>query len=78
MKGVSQPTAAGSRDWASLEGRFDLTATHDGLGHIPVRVRLRSGPYDDDWRLEGVIWLEAGGLDTVARAAARFEAAKAT
>ena len=64
----------GEREWASIEGLFDLTATHDGLGHVSLRVRLRSGLYDEDWNAGGVIWLDAGGLSKLAREAAAFEA----
>ena len=62
----------GERGWASLEGDFRLAATHDGLGHIALVVRLRSGPEPDRWRVEGTIWLEPGQLDALAREAAAF------
>jgi Family of unknown function (DUF6228) len=68
----------GERDWASIEGLFDLTATHDGRGHIALRVRLRSGLYDEDWNVGGVIWLDAGGLSDLAREAAAFEVSDST
>ena len=62
----------GETTWSSLEGDFDLTATHDGLGHVALQVRLRSGPYAEDWVAMGTIWLDAGQLDAVARDAAAF------
>ena len=65
----------GERTWSSLEGDFDLVATHDGLGHVAVQVRLRSGPYAEDWVATGTIWLDAGQLDGVARDAAAFTSA---
>jgi hypothetical protein len=52
----------GERTWASIEGAFDLAATHDGLGHVALRVRIRSGLYDDDWTVTGFVWLDAGPL----------------
>jgi hypothetical protein len=64
----------GERTWASIEGSIDLTATHDGLGHVALRVRLRSGLAVDDWAAAGVIWLDAGGLRHVARQAVAFDA----
>jgi Family of unknown function (DUF6228) len=64
----------GEREWASIEGLFELTATHDGLGHVSLRVRLRSGLYDEGWNVGGVIGLDAGGLSNLAREAAAFEA----
>jgi Family of unknown function (DUF6228) len=66
----------GERTWSSLEGDLDLAATHDGLGHVALRVRLRSGPYEEDWLATGTIWLEAGQLDATARDAAAFTGAR--
>ncbi len=66
----------GVRDWSSIEGTLDLRATHDGLGHVPMRVRIRSSLYEDAWNVEGTVWLEAGGLSKLARDAAAFEAAQ--
>jgi Family of unknown function (DUF6228) len=62
----------GERRWSSLEGDFELAATHDGLGHVALEVRLRSGPYEEDWLATGTIWLDAGQLNAVARDAAAF------
>jgi Family of unknown function (DUF6228) len=62
----------GERTWRSLEGDFDLAATHDGLGHVALEVRLRSGPYAADWLATGTLSLDAGQLDAVARDAAAF------
>lgn len=66
----------GARDWSSIEGTFDVS------GH-PRRARpcrpsrpLRSGLYDEDWRVESVIWLDAGGLTQLAREVAAFESAE--
>lgn len=64
-----------SDDWRGWEeGSFDLTASHDGLGHVALRVRMRSGLYDDDWTATAVIWLDAGELRQVARRVAAFDA----
>ena len=67
---------AGERTWSSLEGDFDIAATHDGLGHVALRVGLRSGPYAEDWLATGTIWLDAGQLEAVARHAAAFTSAR--
>jgi hypothetical protein len=64
----------GERGWSSLEGDFDLSATHDGLGHVALAVRLRSGPYEEDWLVQGTIWVDAGQLNAVARNAAALHA----
>lgn len=66
----------GERTWSSLEGDLDLSATHDGLGHIALEVRLRSGPYAEDWLVRGTIWLDAGQLNAVARDAAALSSAR--
>jgi hypothetical protein len=39
---------------------------------ISPLVRLRSGPYAEDWVVTSTIWLDAGQLNAVARAAAAF------
>ena len=63
----------GERQWRSLEAEAALSATHDRLGTITLAVRLRSSVYTDigpTWSASGVIFLDAGGLDTLARDAA--------
>ena len=63
------------RTWASIEGAFDLAATHDGLGHVALRVRIRSCQHDDEWTVSGVLLLDAGQqLARVARRAVAFDA----
>jgi hypothetical protein len=66
----------GERTWTSIEGGLDLAASHDGLGHVALRVRVRSGLYGDAWTARGVIWLDAGQLGRVAREVAAFEASR--
>lgn len=63
----------GARAWSSLEAELDFEATHDGLGYVELRVRMRGGPYPEDWRAEGIIWIDAGRLETLARAARSFD-----
>lgn len=58
--------------WDSLEGELALRCSHDRLGHIAIRVELRSGPMDNDWRLEATVMAEAGQLEAIARRAASF------
>jgi hypothetical protein len=41
-----------------------------------LQVRLRSGPYAEDWLATGTIWLDAGQLDAVARDAAVLASAR--
>ncbi len=56
---------SGAKRWRSLEGKIELSATHDGLGRIGLLVVL-SEPYGE-WKAEGTVALEAGSLDTPAR-----------
>ena len=64
----------GEKKWEDLEHRFGLTATSDSTGHITLKVFLRDSQYSG--RVEVPIYLEAGGLEDLARrVAAFFEAA---
>lgn len=56
----------GEKDWGSLEGELSFVATCDATGHITLRVRLRGGPFYH-WSLAGVLLLEAGQLDNIAK-----------
>lgn len=61
----------GKRSWKSLEGELELSATSDRLGHVTLEVRLDEGaPFQ--WRVYGVISLDAGQLDGIAAAARTF------
>ena len=54
--------------WTSLESELTLRCSHDGLGHISIRVDLRSGSYLDDWQLLATVKADAGQLEEVADA----------
>ena len=62
----------GDRVWSSLEGEFKVTARHDGLGTVELIVRL--GQLDPTregvWTAQASLFLDAGGLDVLARNAA--------
>jgi hypothetical protein len=62
----------GAKEWATYEGGLRLSCTADRLGHISMVVELheRSGP--DGWCLQGEVPLEAGQLEQLAAAVARF------
>jgi hypothetical protein len=63
----------GEKRWSSLEGEIRLACTHDGLGHIEIRIDLETEPRaPSNWRAMGTILVEAGQLDRLARMAARF------
>ncbi len=56
--------------WASLEGEFTMSARSDSLGHVTLEVALRSDTYPPEWKMNGLIHLEAGSLDSIARSVA--------
>lgn len=58
--------------WESVEGELELGGTHDGHGHVALRVELRPDAGSDYWRVHARIRLEPGKLDEIARAAAVF------
>ena len=68
----------GDRAWGSLDGEVQLLASHDKLGTVTLAVRLRSEVYETSvreflWTATALLFLHAGGLDPVARAAARLD-----
>lgn len=58
--------------WKSLEGELALRCSHDRLGHISIRVELRSGLMPDDWSAAATVVSEAGQLEEIARRARSF------
>jgi hypothetical protein len=65
----------GDRSWVSLEGELRLAAVHDKLGTITLTAELRSNQYYSPgegyiWRVRGLLLLDAGALDALARQAA--------
>lgn len=52
------------KTWHSFEKELILEATHDSMGHIKLSVSISNGePYD--WRLSGILELEAGQLEEI-------------
>lgn len=58
------------RVWQSLEGDVTLTASHDGLGTVKLRVLLRRMEVEE-WSAKATLFLDAGALDRIASAARR-------
>ena len=58
--------------WEALDGELSLRCTQDRTGHVSIRVVLRAGPSERDWRVETTIMTEAGLLDELARGAESF------
>jgi len=50
----------GERKWESIEHDMGLTASHDGLGTITLRVEVRSDPYPTRWTASTTVRLAAG------------------
>jgi len=57
---------AGEKKWNSVEDDFGLSCTSDGLGHVALRVKLKSGLDDDDWFVQTVIYIDSGQLEELA------------
>ena len=62
----------GAKEWSSVEGDFSLSCKSDGLGHVAIEVTLKSGLYEDDWRVKAVVHVDAGILDEIARKVSQF------
>ncbi|MDQ3685222.1 MAG: DUF6228 family protein [Acidobacteriota bacterium] len=62
----------GAKEWSSVEGDFSLSCKSDGLGHVAIEVTLKSGLYEDDWRVKAVVHVDAGRLDEIARKVSQF------
>lgn len=63
---------SGELVWESLEGELAIRCSRDRVGHIFIRVELRSGPMPDDWRVVVTVLAEAGQLESIARHAELF------
>jgi hypothetical protein len=61
-----------AKTWNSLDHTLRFSATHDGLGHVELRVELSRSVYHDAWQASATLKLDAGGLEAIARDAARF------
>jgi len=62
----------GEKEWNSVEGDLGLSCTSDGLGHVAMRVKLKSGIDQDDWCVQTVIHIDAGQLEELALKSKRF------
>lgn len=65
----------GAKTWDSIEGVLRLSATHDGIGHVSIRVTLQSSTSPDAWALDATLNIDAGALDMLARDASSFATA---
>jgi hypothetical protein len=63
---------SGELIWQSLESELALRCSRDRVGHIFMRVELRSGPMPEDWGVKATVLTEAGQLEGIARRSASF------
>jgi Family of unknown function (DUF6228) len=63
---------SGELVWQSLEGELALRCSRDKVGHIFIRVELRSGQMQEDWRVVATVVAEAGQLESIAKHAVSF------
>jgi hypothetical protein len=62
----------GELTWESLEGEIKIRCGRDRVGHVFIRIELRSGPYPNDWLAVVQVLTEAGQLEIIARRAELF------
>jgi hypothetical protein len=56
---------SGTKEWRDDGGTLSLSASHDGVGLVSLRVTLSSLPYDKpgEWQLRLDVPLEPGSID---------------
>lgn len=63
----------GVKEYASLEGQLSLSATHDRLGTVTIKVALRQ-PWPPDWSFSAELEFGAGShLERIAHDLAAFQ-----
>ncbi len=63
---------SGELVWQSLEGELTIRSSRDRVGHVFIRVELRSGQMPEDWRVSANVLAEIGQLESIARRAKSF------
>jgi uncharacterized protein DUF6228 len=66
---------SGTKEWRDDGGTLSLSASHDGVGLITLRVTLSSLPYDvaGGWQLRLDVPLEPGSIDEMVAALERLD-----
>jgi len=62
----------GEKNWGSLEGEFDISATSDSTGHITLVASVRSGHLPPCSKTITELILEAGQLENLNKHAKEF------
>ena len=58
----------GPRKWSTLEGDFQLTCVHNGIGRILVHAELGLDPWESGWKVTAVVVVDPGALQGIATA----------
>jgi hypothetical protein len=68
---------SGTKDWRDDGGTLSLSASHDGVGLVTLRVTLSSLPYDvvGGWELRLDVPLDPGSIDETVAALERLDRA---
>ena len=61
----------GEKRHQSFDRRLTISCTSQRTGHVKLRIVLRN-PDTDNWQAEVTLDIEAGQLDAIAKAAARY------
>lgn len=64
----------GAKEWSAIENDLQMSAEHDGIGHITLSIRLESdsgGRHYEHWHAQREIELVAGELEKIADDAER-------
>lgn len=62
----------GVKEWASLEGEYQMSAKSDAMGHITLSVRIWSRHSGQFWTSEVALIVEAGYLEQLVRDMRKF------
>jgi hypothetical protein len=62
----------GKKEWSSLEGEFQLSASMDSTGHVNLDIEMRSGHDDYAWSIKTTLLIEAGHLSQISSDIGRF------
>lgn len=59
---------SGERSWISVEGDFEFTAIHDGVGAVKLGFSLNSPPTGEkEWRFSGSVKVELGSIEQLVK-----------
>ncbi len=62
----------GILEWSSLEGEFELSCQHDGVGHVQVIATIHSNNFGNGWTGQIRFDVAPGSLEEIAEGVNRF------